>query len=137
MNSAYGKLSTRSCNEYDGLPCTFDDGVSPIYLILNLVWKENMIKVEVEDWVRDKDPDVDSNQRYRTSAPNIMYEVRLRLPRKIKLHCKSYVLSKTTELPKMVCKWLREMCSCSCLAILPGPAWVLLSKIYRPYLGAL
>ena len=34
-----------------------------------------MIKVEVEDWVRDKDPDVDSNQRYRTSAPNIMYQV--------------------------------------------------------------
>ena len=32
----------------------------------------------------------------------------------------------------MVCMWLREMCSCSCL-----PAWVLLSKIYKPFLGAL
>ena len=25
--------------------------------------------------------------------------------------------------------WLREFCSCSCLPVLPGPAWVLLSKI--------
>ena len=25
--------------------------------------------------------------------------------------------------------WLREVCSCSCLPVLPDPAWVLLSKI--------
>ena len=37
----------------------------------------------------------------------------------------------------MVCTWLREICSCSCLAVMPCPAWVLLSKIYIPYLGAL
>ena len=39
--------------------------------------------------------------------------------------------------PKMVCTWLRDICSCSSLPVLPGPAWVLLSKIYKPYLGAL
>ena len=37
----------------------------------------------------------------------------------------------------MVCKWLREICNCSWLPVPPGPAWVLLSKIYRPFLGAL
>ena len=37
----------------------------------------------------------------------------------------------------MVCMWLREIFSCSCLPVLPGPVWVLLSKIYRPFLGAL
>ena len=42
-----------------------------------------------------------------------------------------------TELPKMVCTWLRDICSCSCLPVLPGPAWVLLCKIYKPFLGAL
>ena len=42
-----------------------------------------------------------------------------------------------TEVPKMVCTCLREICSCSCLPILPGPAWVLLSKIYRLFLRAL
>ena len=42
-----------------------------------------------------------------------------------------------TELPKMVCTWLREVCSCSSLSVLPGPTWVLLSKIYKPFLGAL
>ena len=34
-----------------------------------------MIKLEEEDWLRDKAPDMDSDQRYRTSAPNIMYQV--------------------------------------------------------------
>ena len=37
----------------------------------------------------------------------------------------------------MVCTWLREICSCSSLPVLPGPAWVLLSKIYKPFVGAL
>ena len=31
-----------------------------------------------------------------------------------------------------VCTWLREISSCSCLTVLPGPAWVLLSKTYKP-----
>ena len=32
----------------------------------------------------------------------------------------------------MACMWLREVCSCSCLTALSGPAWVLLSKICLP-----
>ena len=31
-----------------------------------------------------------------------------------------------------VCTWLREISSCSCLTFLPGPAWLLLSKTYKP-----
>ena len=31
-----------------------------------------------------------------------------------------------------VCTWLREIYSCSCLTVLPGPAWVLLSKTNKP-----
>ena len=27
------------------------------------------------------------------------------------------------------CTWLREISSCSCLTVLPGPAWLLLNKI--------
>ena len=38
----------------------------------------------------------------------------------------------TTEHPENVCTWLREVSSCSCLTVLPGPAWVLLSKTYKP-----
>ena len=37
----------------------------------------------------------------------------------------------------MVCTWFNEICSCSCLHVLPGPAWVLLSKIYKPFMGSL
>ena len=33
----------------------------------------------------------------------------------------------------MVCTWLRQISSCSYLPALPGPAWVLLSKIYIPF----
>ena len=33
-----------------------------------------------------------------------------------------------TEGEIKVCTWLREISSCSCLIVLPGPAWVLLSK---------
>ena len=29
--------------------------------------------------------------------------------------------------------WLREFSSCSCLTALPGPAWVLLSKTFKPF----
>ena len=37
-----------------------------------------------------------------------------------------------TEGEIKVCTWLREISSCSCLNVLPGPAWVLLSKTYKP-----
>ena len=30
--------------------------------------------------------------------------------------------------------WLQELSSCSCLTVLPGSAWVLLSKTYKPLL---
>ena len=42
-----------------------------------------------------------------------------------------------TEHPENVCTWLREISSCSCLTVLPGPAWVLLSKKYILFPGAL
>ena len=42
-----------------------------------------------------------------------------------------------TEDPEKACTWLRELSSCSCLNALPGPAWDLLSKIYKPFAGAL
>ena len=32
-----------------------------------------------------------------------------------------------------VLTWLREFSSCSCLTALPGPAWVLLSKTFKPF----
>ena len=32
---------------------------------------------------------------------------------------------------------LRGFCSCSCLTALPGPAWVLISKIYQPFSSSL
>ena len=35
----------------------------------------------------------------------------------------------STEIGWKTCTWLREICSCYCLHVLPGPAWVLLSKI--------
>ena len=37
----------------------------------------------------------------------------------------------------MAFTWLGEISSCSCLTLLPGPAWVLLSKIYKPFPGSL
>ena len=40
--------------------------------------------------------------------------------------------TQSTEGEIKVCTWLREISSCSCLTILPGPAWVLLSKTYKP-----
>ena len=39
--------------------------------------------------------------------------------------------------PENVCTWLREISCCSCLTVLPGPAWVLLSKTYILFPGAL
>ena len=37
----------------------------------------------------------------------------------------------------MACTWLGEISTCSCLTALPGPAWVLLSKICKPFAGSL
>ena len=37
----------------------------------------------------------------------------------------------------MVCTWFGEISSCSSLTALPGPAWVLLSKICKPFVGSL
>ena len=42
-----------------------------------------------------------------------------------------------TEPGKSLGTWLREISSCSCLTFLPGPAWVLLSKICQDFLSAL
>ena len=36
-----------------------------------------------------------------------------------------------TEMRFNLCTWLGEIYSCSCLTVLPGPAWVLLNKIYK------
>ena len=38
---------------------------------------------------------------------------------------------------KMVGTWLGEFCSRSCLSVLPGSAWVLLDKIYQPFITPL
>ena len=38
---------------------------------------------------------------------------------------------------KKACTWLRENISCSSLIFLPGPAWVLLGEIYKPFPGSL
>ena len=37
-----------------------------------------------------------------------------------------------TEVEIKAGTWLREISSCSCLTVLPGPAWLLLSKTYKP-----
>ena len=37
----------------------------------------------------------------------------------------------------MACTWFGEICSCCCLTVLLCPAWVLLSKIYKPFAGSL
>ena len=37
----------------------------------------------------------------------------------------------------MACTWFGEISSCSCLTVLPGPAWVHLSKIYKHFAGSL
>ena len=43
----------------------------------------------------------------------------------------------STELGKKACTWFGEICSCSCLPVLPGPAGDLLSRICIPYYRAL
>ena len=47
------------------------------------------------------------------------------------------VTRRDTEPRKKVCTWLREICFCSCLTVLPGPAWVLLSKTNKPLFSPL
>ena len=47
------------------------------------------------------------------------------------------VCVKSTGPPEKVCTWFREISSCSCLTVLPGPAWVLLSKICKDFFSAL
>ena len=42
-----------------------------------------------------------------------------------------------TELRKSLGTWLQEISSCSSLTVLPGPAWVLLSKKYILFPSAL
>ena len=37
----------------------------------------------------------------------------------------------------MVGTWLGEIRSCSCLAVLPDSAWILLNKIYQPFFTSL
>ena len=37
----------------------------------------------------------------------------------------------TTEMKFILCTWFGEISSCSCLTVLPGPAWVLLNKICK------
>ena len=45
---------------------------------------------------------------------------------------REFTHSVCTEGEIKVCTWLREISSCSCLTVLPCPAWVLLSKTYKP-----
>ena len=42
-----------------------------------------------------------------------------------------------TEPGIKACTWLQEITSCSCLTVLPGPAYLLLNKIYIPLFRAL
>ena len=37
----------------------------------------------------------------------------------------------STEMRLNLCTWLGEISSCSCLTVLPGPAWILLNKICK------
>ena len=50
----------------------------------------------------------------------------------IKLHQIQWRSIQSKEGAIKVCTWLREISSCSCLTVLPGPAWVLLSKTCKP-----
>ena len=54
-----------------------------------------------------------------------------------KLISPSLSLSHSTELRKSLGTWLREISSCSWLTFVPGPAWVLLSKIYKVFFSSL
>ena len=47
------------------------------------------------------------------------------------------ILCYCTERQIKVCTWWREISSWSCLTVLPGPAWVLLSKTCKPLFAPL
>ena len=51
--------------------------------------------------------------------------------------CTGLQIKYSTKAPEKACTWLGEISSCSYLAYLPGPAWVLLSKISKPIPGSL
>ena len=65
--------------------------------------------------------------------------IRIRAVKKISdwLACWNHIVILTTEGVIKVCTWLREISSCSCLTVLPGPAWVLLIKTCSPLLTPL
>ena len=42
-----------------------------------------------------------------------------------------------TEMRFILCTWFGEISSCSCLTVLPGPAWVLLNKICKYQISSL
>ena len=44
---------------------------------------------------------------------------------------------RNTESGIKACTWLREISSCSCLTVLPSPAWLLLNKMCIPLFRAL
>ena len=50
---------------------------------------------------------------------------------------KCYVTVGVQSSEKKACTWFGEICSCSCLPVLPGPAGDLLSRICIPYFRAL
>ena len=52
--------------------------------------------------------------------------------------CTFHLLDKwSTEMRYILCTWLGEISSCSCLTVLPGPAWVLLNKICKDSVSSL
>ena len=103
-------------------------GMSELHTILTQVIShphaEGEIKKRKKLWIFKFSDDIRlAAQRWRLAEYSAMY--------------RDHRQDATTELPNMVCMWLWEICSCSCLSVLPGPAWVLLSKIYKPFSGAL
>ena len=55
----------------------------------------------------------------------------------VALRHSDHALPIATRCEYMACPWLGEISSCSCFTALPGPAWVLLSKICKPFAGSL
>ena len=41
----------------------------------------------------------------------------------------------STEPEKKVCTWSGDLNYCSCLPVLPGPAWVLLSNVLHTFIS--
>ena len=53
----------------------------------------------------------------------------------VALRHSDHALPIATRCEYMACTWLGEISSCSCFTALPGPAWVLLSEICKPFCG--